>query len=675
MVSSLVAAWLYTHPRVRRVWLAAQLIWGGALLAVLTAPMAAAQGISGALSWTGLHDSYNMPIGSHFVSVVPMTEAIVEQGPDFGVSPDTWGPALLSKVGTALTYTQLAGWLGFECAVLVCICAVGIWFVKFALSTTWLGWLEAIASTVLANITDVVNRLYLVPGAMTICAAIGGVVALTRGVGSGIGIIFSGVLVIVLAAIFLRDPVGEIAGDNGILGIGRTVGFTVSQGVANNGALAPGGSEAQLEQLTTWLVDVTVRQPIQLINFGKIIDDVPGCAQLYNSALTAGNSAAPAHAMRYCDLSALEYAQQLNTISVGLFAFLILAIFFVLFAVDYVGCEVIRVGFKAFWNVLVIVPAAAVAVAPGPQRQFAKRTALKLIVHGVEMVVATAGLGILVILMANVTRGALPGTIAMTHPMAKIMVLLLLGIGGAIGFRHLLRAFGDRGIPGPVRIGGAVLRNTVRMGQGMEGVDYAGRRLGKLRSQLSERRSSQETSDSDTANSPKAPGRQAHPPAKSNRKPPSAPSTGAASRPGPTGPGRGPHGDGGTGASTPGARTASTATRKGASAKVSSAAASGAARTATKVAAPEVAAAAAAAGAAQHAASHLRHRNGKGQHQQQPPNAPGRTPASPPQPNRTETSRAQPTSPNKPTSGDQGPRGSDRPRSAPAPGRNGPTPP
>lgn len=673
MVSSLVAAWLYTHPRVRRVWLAVQLIWGGALLAVLTAPTAAAQGISGALSWTGLHDSYNMPIGSHFVSVVPMTEAIREQGPDFGASPETWGPAIVSKFGTALTYTQLATWLGFECAVLVCICAVGIWFVKFALSTTWLGWLAAIASPVLANITDVVNRLYLVPGAMTICAAIGGVVALTRGVGSGIGIIFSGILVIVLAAVFLRDPVGEIAGEDGILGIGRTVGFTVSQGVANNGPLAPGGSEAQLEQLTSWLVDVTVRQPIQLINFGKVIDDVPGCAQLYNSALAAGDRAAPAHAMRYCDLSALEYAQQLDTISVGLFAFLILAIFVVLFAVDYVGCEVIRVGFKAFWNVLVIVPAAAVAVAPGPQRQFAKRTALKLIVHGLEMIVATAGLGILVILMANVTRGALPGTIAMTHPMAKIMVLLLLGVGGAIGFRHLLHAFGDRGMPGPVRIGSSVLRNTVRVGQGLESVDYAGRRLGGLRSRLSERRGSQDKSDSDTASSPKAPGRQAHPPAKTDRRPPSAPSSGSARRPGPSGPGRGPRGDGGgTGAATPGARTAGTATSAHAKASASKAAASGAARTATKVAAPEVAAAAAAAGAAQHAASHLRHR-GQGQHQQ-PHNAPGRTPASPQQqPNRTGTGRAPQPNRNDPNGRDQQPppRG---PRSGPAPGRGGPTP-
>ena len=37
----------------------------------------------------------------------------------------------------------------------------------------------------------------------------------------------------------------------------------------------------------------------------------------------------------------------------------------VLMLLCYIGCEVIRIGFKAFWNVLVLVPAAAVAV-PAP---------------------------------------------------------------------------------------------------------------------------------------------------------------------------------------------------------------------------------------------------------------------------------------------------------------------
>jgi hypothetical protein len=648
MLSRTLAAWLYTHSRTRRMWLMLQLLWGGSLLAVLTAPAASAQGIGGALSWTGLHDSYGMPIGSYFMSVVPLAEAVREQGPDFGVSPDTWGPALVSKVGTALTYTQLASWLGLECALLLCVCGLGIWFVKFALSTTWLGWLAALARPVLANIGAVVDRLHVMPGAMMICAVVGGVVALTRGVGRGVGIIFSGLLVVMLSAVLLHDPVGEMTSDNGILGIGRTLGFSLSQGVAHNGPLAAGGSGAQLDTLTGWLCDVLVRQPIQLINFGRVVDDIPGCAQLWNTALGSGDPAGPAHAMRGCAPSALAYAQQVDVSTVGLFAFLIFAIVVVLAAVDYVGCEVLRVGFKAFWNVLVIVPAAAIAVAPGPPREFAKRTALKLVIHGVEMIAATAGLGILVILMAQLTRGPLPGTVGMTNPMAKVMVMLLVGVFGAIGFRFLLHAFGDRGLPGPARVTRSVLTSTVRLGSTIGSVDYAGRRIGDMRSRLGGNGARSRSYWAAVAGRPQPPGRSAHPPTQGQR-PPSTPSGGSPRRPGASGPGRGTGGG-------------------GQPAVAASSRAPGRAGGAARAAAPEVAAGAVAVGVAQHAASRVHSRG----HQQQN-SAPGRTPSRSPETRAAGRSASgdgtAPTGPPAPprSAPPAGP-------SAPPPGRGGPTP-
>lgn len=630
-MSSLIAAWLYTHPRTRRVWLMTQMLWGGALIAVLTAPSASAAGIGAALSWTGLHDSYGLPIGAHFVSVVPMAEAVRVQGPEFGASPDTWGPAIMAKVGTALTYTQLAGWLGLECAALACIAAVGIWFIKFALSTIWLAWLAAIAQPILASIRALVDRAYVIPGAFMICATIGGVVAVTSGYGTGIGIILGGFLVIALGALLLRDPAGDLTGDNGILGIGRNLGLTVSQGLANNGPVAPGTSTNQLDSITSWLVDVLVRHLIQLINFGQVIDDIPGCASVYNTAVASGEISAPAHAMATCAPSALEYARQLNAVSVGLFFFLIVAISVVLFAIDYVGCEVIRVGFKAFWNLLVIVPAAAVAVAPGPQRRFAKRTGLKLVVHGIEMLVATVGLGVLVIILMHVTRGNLPGLIGMTHPMAKIMVMLLVGVFGAYGFRQLLHAFGDRGLPGPIRATQFAIRNVSRANSTVREGEYAAKRVGDLRSRVAERRKARQAEGDNSNAGPKAPGRKGHPPTTAPTRPPSAPSQGSATRPGSSGPGRDNSRTGGpsTTPSAPGGRqtqpvdAAKSAPSGGAGRTSSASTVATASRVGAKVAGPEVAAAAAAAGAAKQGVSRLRGRETKQQRSQA--DAPGRS--------------------------------------------------
>lgn len=455
-------------------------LWASAVWAVVSAPTAAAAGMSSTLSWTGLHDSYGVPVGAYFVSVVPMAEAVRAQGPDFDADPDSWGPALRSSVSTMMTYTQLSAWLAVQCAVLIVVAAVGIWFVKFALSAQWLGWLAALAAPLISGIGSLTDRLYVMPLALLGCCLVGGVTALTRGVGRGMGIIVGGFAVILGSAVVLRDPVGELVGEHGLLGIGRSLGFAVAQGGLHNGPIATGGTAAQLDVLGSWLCDVLLRQQIQLINFGMVVDDA-GCGQLWSAAIMSGQPGAPAHAVAGCAPAALAHAQQLDTSTVGLFAMVIGAVGVVTLALAYIGCEVFRIGFTAFLHLLVIIPAAAVAVAPGPPRRFAARIATRLVVHGVEMLVATAGLGIVVMLMGSLTRGAAPGVIGVVHPMAKLVLMCLVAVAAALGFRRLLRGFGDRGLPGPVTVLSGGARAVTATGNTARSVDYTTRRARELR--------------------------------------------------------------------------------------------------------------------------------------------------------------------------------------------------
>lgn len=131
-----------------------------------------------------------------------------------------------------------------------------------------------------------------------------------------------------------------------------------------------------------------------------------------------------------------------------------------LMALCYIAAEVLRVGFKAFWNVLILVPAAAVAVAPGPQRQFAKKAALRAVVHGLEMMFATAGLGVLLILMRHVMHGNFAGGVQVTSPLLKLLMLVLLSWASALAFRKMLHAFGDGGLPTPM----SMTRGLVKVG-------------------------------------------------------------------------------------------------------------------------------------------------------------------------------------------------------------------
>jgi hypothetical protein len=259
--------------------------------------------------------------------------------------------------------------------------------------------------------------------------------------------------------------------------------------------------------LGAWLCDVLLRQQIQMINFGMVIDDVPGCATVWSAAVMAGDSAGPAHAMAGCAPAALAHAQQLDIGTAGMFLAVIAVVSVVAFALIYIGFEVFRIGFKAFGHVLVIIPAAAVAVAPGPPRRFAARVAGRLVVHGVEMLAATAGLGVLLLVMSSVTRGAAAGTVGLTHPMAKLMVVLVLAVAGAFAFRYLLNGFGDRGIPGPVRVVRGAASTAYRAGAGLRRVDYLARRAPELVGQVGFGRGDRGV----PAAAAEAPGRRGHP--------------------------------------------------------------------------------------------------------------------------------------------------------------------
>jgi hypothetical protein len=491
------------------------MLWGAALMAVVTAPHAAAEGVSTALSWSGLKDSHGVPVGAYFISTVDIGQAMQAQGTELGMDPSTWVPALASRLIVGLTYSWVAGALGACCGFLVFICALGIWLVKFALGTTWLVWLAAIATPVVANIHQVLNYLHVVPTALIICTTVGGVIALTKGYGRGIGIMVSGFVVIMLARMFLDDPVKHLASPDGVLGIGRWLGFSVGMGFANNGPIVAGGNDAQVDQLGSWMVDVLVRQNVQLINFGEVIDQRPGCGAAWDAALMNSTGAAgPVQAMKSCGASsAFAHAAHLSGESVGLFFLLNLVVMCVLLAICYIAAEVLRVGFKAFWNVMILVPAIAVAVAPGPQRRFAKRVALKAVVHGVEIMFATGGLGVLLIMMSHVVAGNIGG-LAIEHPVLKLVVMLLLAGAGAWGFRHLLRGFGDGGLPVPtpmsfLRAGGPgveLLANQAR-----NSVPREGREMATAFGPQGATGMGADGSGSRGPNGQSAPGRRAHP--------------------------------------------------------------------------------------------------------------------------------------------------------------------
>lgn len=524
-----LAAWLYERPRLRRAWKVCCALWFCAAWALAAAPSASATpyaptgpSIAGGqflMAWTGLHDTYGVPVSDYFVSTVAPTQAGAYAWDQSHCGFNNFGgcfAGLPSSFGAVMSNILASGMLATECSILLFVGAAGIWLIKFALSAPWLAWLVTIATPIVNQLNVMLGQLYVIPIALLVCILVGGVVALTRGWGRGLGMIFGGFLVILLIYLLFRHPMQEVLGPNGVLGIGQYLGFMVAEGAVHNGPLAPGGSGASLDTLTSLLCDVLLREPIQMINFNTVVDDIPACAHAWSASIMTGQISAPANAMASCgDPAALAYADQLSLGTAGWFLVVILVEIVVMLALVYVGFHVIAIGFKAFANVLVLVVAAPLGVAPGPPRRFACRKAQGLIIDGVEMLATTAGLGIIAIIMGEVTTGSVPGMTGMSSPIAKLMMMLVLAVAGAFAYHHMLVSFrhGHGGLFRALGEFGKNLHYTEYLLQVATGRSFPGfGRSGKESNNKPHDNQETKPQPVDTGPDPGAPGRSGHPP-------------------------------------------------------------------------------------------------------------------------------------------------------------------
>ena len=149
-----------------------------------------------------------------------------------------------------------------------------------------------------------------------------GVLAIRRGeAGRGATMILVAILMPALALTVFADPAGMMYGPDGLLMFGRRMGFSTAQAVTHNGALSGAGLTAQVDTLTSSLITHVVREPLEVFNFGHVIDTVGGCAAQYSAALQRGAAVAsvqgtsdgPVKAMARCgDAGAVYYAQNLD---------------------------------------------------------------------------------------------------------------------------------------------------------------------------------------------------------------------------------------------------------------------------------------------------------------------------------------------------------------------------
>lgn len=251
-----------------------------------------------------------------------------------------------------------------------------IWLLGWILKMDWFQWLLTPMDGLAVIAKTGVDQI----GILTLTLAIlGGVVGfwLLKGRYAGGFIeLFVGCTIAALTMGVLADPMEIIAGDDGMIVQSRDAGMDIATGFATEGQTFEHADNADMAaEITAPLVDVLIRQPHQLLNYGSVIDGT-GCEAIYDQNVGSDQAR---EQIRECDPSYQQVADHPDGFTV-ISAFALLGSIgpFLLFSVGILLALVASVlllgwvGISALWKL----PA---GVAPGPWRGGLYKTGASLV--------------------------------------------------------------------------------------------------------------------------------------------------------------------------------------------------------------------------------------------------------------------------------------------------------
>jgi hypothetical protein len=430
--------WYRGHPRLGRPALLLAAVQALAVLAVCAAPQASAAANSMVLDWTGLRDTYGVPIGDYYLAIASVRDQIAAAATGLGWTPDTWMAAMTHALASVMTGLAAANILTAEAGLFIGIAAMALWLLKVTVSTYWLTVIGEIARAIAGAVIQVMTAA----GLLLIAVPIGvfaGAVTVKRGE-AGRGWTMIGIALTLPAAsvAIFDDPAGLMYGPDGLLAFARRVGFSVASAATHNGALAGPAGVPQVDTLTASLITHTVREPLQLWNFGHVVDRVGGCGAAWSAAVSRGFGNGPIGAMTACgDRAAVAFAQRLDgtNIWVGLVfvaAAGLLAVFMVVS-----GWAVLKVSVKAIWTTVILLPTLWLGAIPGAPQRRAANVVWQFFRHGVEVLVYIVYVSVIGLAVQRIVSAPLPAELGGTNPFAHVLMMGGVAVVALLLLRHI----------------------------------------------------------------------------------------------------------------------------------------------------------------------------------------------------------------------------------------------
>lgn len=368
------------------------------LLLVVGAPMAFAKSQTPpALFWITLKDSHGIPLWNHELSI--------DRGGVMAPDKTIYSFAIDNVWGLYKSYVALT-----------------LWFLDWVLSFAWLKIIAAPILIIASALQQVVDELGVGTVFLTITVVVGGLMWLRGRGATGLYEIGVAMVIATLASGVLANPVKLVVGDDGYIMSANKLGQEISNALTSASTGTDATAETARQQQIGKMVDVFIRQPLQMINYGTVLDGGK-CEGAYNEVVKDGpygDESTIRDKIAACDSELGDVAASPNH-SMALSANVIMpAGYLVVTLLLLVAGSVIAAGGWAIYQSVRAIWALLQGTLPGGSRAMLFSTVGSLIEALVTIVVANIFLGVTMLVLQAVFGQ--PDSVAMRFVIADVII-------------------------------------------------------------------------------------------------------------------------------------------------------------------------------------------------------------------------------------------------------------
>jgi len=179
----------------------------------------------------------------------------------------------MTQVSAMFTSYVWQGYLG--------LVAIAIWFLDWVIAFDWLQIIITPITAIGDALRGIMSRLGLTSAFLSVTALVGALFIMRGKIARGIYEMLVGALVVAVSTTVLSNPVALVAGPGGWIYQARD--YTLEIVAEMGGGTASTGTQA----LTGELITTFVRQPVQMVSFGEVLDGT-SCESVYDGAVKSG---------------------------------------------------------------------------------------------------------------------------------------------------------------------------------------------------------------------------------------------------------------------------------------------------------------------------------------------------------------------------------------------------